>query len=120
MPTMAGAFTYDLYKNYKILDANDVTLIGIGFVAAFLSGLVVVRGFLNFISRHGFKPFAWWRIVVGCFGLAACGCLAEGGAVRPSRLAPLAPQDEVGRASHYGPHPEVLATGQPRRTQDAA
>ncbi len=70
MPTMAGAFTYDLYKNYKILDANDVTLIGIGFVAAFLSGLVVVRGFLNFISRHGFKPFAWWRIVVGCFGLA--------------------------------------------------
>ena len=70
MPTMAGAFAYDLYKNYKILDTNDVTLIAIGFVAAFLSGLVVVRGFLNFISRHGFTPFAWWRIVVGCFGLA--------------------------------------------------
>ena len=70
MPTMAGAFAYDLYKNYKILDMNDVALIGIGFVAAFLSGLVVVRGFLNFISRHGFAPFAWWRIVVGCFGLA--------------------------------------------------
>ncbi len=70
MPTMAGAFAYDLYKNHKILDANDVTLIGIGFVAAFVSGLIVVRGFLNFISRHGFTPFAWWRIVVGCFGLA--------------------------------------------------
>ncbi len=70
MPTMAGAFAYDLYKNYKILDTNDVALIGIGFVAAFVSGLVVVRGFLNFISRHGFTPFAWWRIIVGCFGLA--------------------------------------------------
>ncbi len=70
MPTMAGAFAYDLYKNYKILDTNDVALIGIGFVAAFISGLIVVRGFLNFISRHGFTPFAWWRIVVGCFGLA--------------------------------------------------
>ncbi len=72
MPTMAGAFAYDLYNNYKILDTNDVALIGIGFVAAFVSGLVVVRGFLNFISRHGFTPFAWWRIIVGCFGLAAC------------------------------------------------
>ncbi len=70
MPTMAGAFTYDLYKNHRILDANDVTLIAIGFVAAFASGLIVVRGFLNFISRHGFTPFAWWRIIVGCFGLA--------------------------------------------------
>jgi undecaprenyl-diphosphatase len=70
MPTMAGAFAYDLYKNYRLLDASDVTLIAIGFVAAFISGLVVVRGFLNFISKHGFAPFAWWRIVVGCLGLA--------------------------------------------------
>jgi undecaprenyl-diphosphatase len=70
MPTMAGAFAYDLYKNYRILDATDVTLIGIGFLAAFVSGLIVVRGFLDFISKHGFAPFAWWRIVVGCLGLA--------------------------------------------------
>jgi undecaprenyl-diphosphatase len=70
MPTMAGAFLYDLFKSYKILSANDVMLITIGFVAAFISGLIVVRGFLDFISRHGFTPFAWWRIVVGCCGLA--------------------------------------------------
>lgn len=70
MPTMAGAFTYDLLKNYKILDANDVSLIAIGFAAAFVSGLIVVRGFLNFVSRHGFRLFAWWRIIVGAAGLA--------------------------------------------------
>jgi len=70
MPTMAGAFAYDLYKNYRILDGNDVALIGVGFLAAFIAGLVVVRGFLDFISKHGFAPFAWWRIVVGCLGLA--------------------------------------------------
>ncbi len=71
MPTMAGAFAYDLYKNHKLLSFDDVAAVGVGFVVAFVSALVVVRGFLNFISRHGFTPFAWWRIIVGCFGLAA-------------------------------------------------
>ncbi len=70
MPTMAGAFLYDLLKSYKLLTFNDAMLIFVGFVAAFVSGLLVVRGFLDFISRHGFTPFAWWRIVVGSLGLA--------------------------------------------------
>jgi undecaprenyl-diphosphatase len=70
MPTMAGAFLFDLLKSYKFLNANDVLLIVIGFSAAFVSGLLVVRGFLDFISKHGFTPFAWWRIIVGCLGLA--------------------------------------------------
>jgi undecaprenyl-diphosphatase len=71
MPTMAGAFAYDLYKNYKLLEFDDVMLIIIGFIAAFVSGLFVVRGFLQFVSRHGFAFFAWWRIVVGTAGLIA-------------------------------------------------
>lgn len=70
MPTMAGAFAYDLYKNYKFLDSHDVGLIVVGFVAAFLSGLLVVNGLLTFVSRHGFSTFAWWRIIVGAAGLA--------------------------------------------------
>lgn len=68
MPTMAGAFAYDLMKNYKLLQFNDTLLIIIGFVAAFFSALYVVRGFLQFVSSHGFKPFAWWRIIVGVLG----------------------------------------------------
>ncbi len=71
MPTMAGAFAYDLFKNYKLLEFDDVLLIVIGFVAAFVSGLYVVRGFLQFVSRHGFAFFAWWRIIVGSLGLVA-------------------------------------------------
>ena len=70
MPTMAGAFAYDLLKNYKTLTVDDVTLIAIGFVAAFGSALIVVRSFLDFVSKRGFAPFAWWRIIVGLFGLA--------------------------------------------------
>ena len=71
MPTMAGAFAFDLLKSYKTLAFDDVMAVVIGFVFAFLTGLVVVRGFLGFVSKHGFTPFAWWRIIVGCFGLAA-------------------------------------------------
>jgi undecaprenyl-diphosphatase len=71
MPTMAGAFAYDLYKNYRSLAFDDVVAVGIGFVVAFIAALFVVKTFLGFVSRHGFTPFAWWRIIVGCFGLAA-------------------------------------------------
>jgi undecaprenyl-diphosphatase len=70
IPTMTAAFGYDLLKSYKLLDSTDALLIVAGFVAAFLSGLVVVRGFLGFVGRHGFLPFAWWRIIVGLAGAA--------------------------------------------------
>ena len=70
MPTMAGAFSYDLLKNYSSLSTDDVTLIVAGFLAAFVSALLVVRTLLAYVSRHGYTPFAWWRIVVGAAGLA--------------------------------------------------
>lgn len=70
MPTMAGAFAWDLIKNYKNLTLNDGGLILIGFVMAFASGLFVVRGLLNYVSKRGFSLFAWWRLIVGSAGLA--------------------------------------------------
>lgn len=71
MPTMAGAFAWDLYKNIGILDLSDFSYVAVGFLAAFASAVVVVRALLDFVSRHGFSLFAWWRIAVGCIGLAA-------------------------------------------------
>ena len=71
MPTMAGAFAYDLYKNYEILSFDDAAVIGVGFVAALVAALLVVRALLDFVSRHGYAPFAWWRIGVGTVGLLA-------------------------------------------------
>ncbi len=68
MPTMAGAFAYDLYKNLDSIDMSAGLIISLGFVVAFLAALIVVRGFLGFVSRHGFALFAWWRIVVGAIG----------------------------------------------------
>ncbi|HYD15193.1 MAG TPA: undecaprenyl-diphosphate phosphatase [Hyphomicrobium sp.] len=71
MPTMAGAFALDLYKNWDRLHVSDALPIGAGFVMAFVTGVVVVKFALDFIGRHGFAPFAWWRIAVGALGLAA-------------------------------------------------
>jgi len=50
MPTMAGAFAYDLYKNYKMLDLHDAGLIAVGFVTALISGIFVVRGLLGYVE----------------------------------------------------------------------
>ena len=69
MPTMAGAFTLDLYKNRHLLSFDDGIVIGLGFIAAFVSALLVVRSLLDFVSRRGYAPFAWWRIAVGTLGL---------------------------------------------------
>lgn len=70
MPTMAGAFAYDLLKNYKTLTFDDTMLIVVGFVAAFFAALLVVKTFLDYVSRRGFALFAWWRIIIGAAGLA--------------------------------------------------
>ncbi|MEZ5851782.1 MAG: undecaprenyl-diphosphate phosphatase [Hyphomicrobiaceae bacterium] len=71
MPTMTGAFAYDLYKSYGDLDLTQATSIGIGFVTSCIAGALVVRYLLAFVGNHGFAPFAWWRIVVGGIGLGA-------------------------------------------------
>lgn len=71
MPTMAGAFTYDLYKNWSVLDTSDLTMIAVGFVSAFIAGVLVVRTVLDFIAVRGLSFFGWWRILVGGLGLGA-------------------------------------------------
>lgn len=69
IPTMVGAFSYDLYKNRDAIDAAHAGIIGVGFVTAFISGMVVIRVMLDFVAKRGFAPFAWWRIAVGLLGL---------------------------------------------------
>ncbi len=69
MPTMLGATVYDLYKNWSLLSWDHGGIIALGFVAAFVTAMVVVSAFVRFISRHGFGVFAWYRIAVGSLAL---------------------------------------------------
>ncbi len=69
IPTMFAATFYDIYKNYDVLSLEDSGIIAAGFISAFISALFVVKIAINFISKHGFMPFAIYRIIVGCLML---------------------------------------------------
>ena len=76
IPTMSGAFAYDLYKNFGQMNANNTLLVAVGFVTSFVAALIVVKFFLDYVARNGFGLFAWWRVIVGTLGLIG---LALGG-----------------------------------------
>jgi undecaprenyl-diphosphatase len=65
VPTMLAASALDLYQHWRELNADNLLVIVIGFVTAFIAALIVVRWLIGFVSRHGFGPFAWYRIALG-------------------------------------------------------
>ena len=69
VPTMLGATTLELADSRDALAAGLGPVgwneIAIGFAVSFIVALVVIRGFVAFVSRSGFAPFAWYRIVAG-------------------------------------------------------
>jgi undecaprenyl-diphosphatase len=71
IPTMVGAFAYDFYKNRAEMTIDHVGIVAIGFVVSFITAMIVVKTFLNYVTRNGFTFFAWWRVVVGTLGLIA-------------------------------------------------
>jgi len=72
MPTMVGAFAYELYKSRGDLAlGSNVAVIAVGFLFSFIFGWIVVKTFLGYVQRHSFALFAWWRILVGSVGLLA-------------------------------------------------
>lgn len=76
VPTMLGATTLELATKSHELTAGATVgwgEIAIGFAVSFVVALAVIRAFVTYISRHGFAPFAWYRIVLG---VAAIGWLA--------------------------------------------
>lgn len=83
VPTMFGATVYKGYKLIKeggteLITANLDTLI-IGNVVAFIVALLAIKFFINFVSKHGFQAFGWYRIIVGgaILIMLACGVNLE-------------------------------------------
>lgn len=73
VPTMVGATTLELLSAKDELMAGTGTVgwseIAIGFVVSFVVALVVIKAFMAFVSKSGFAPFAWYRIVAGALAL---------------------------------------------------
>lgn len=69
IPTMLGATTLALWKARHNLGDGQLTAIAIGFVVSFIVAMLVIRWFLKVVMRHGFAPFAWYRIAAGAIAL---------------------------------------------------
>jgi undecaprenyl-diphosphatase len=80
MPTMAAATLYELQKYVRgkdenvigvsHIDAHGWVVLAIGFVVSFVVAYAAVAWFLAWVRRHGFVPFAVYRIIVGALVLA--------------------------------------------------
>jgi undecaprenyl-diphosphatase len=68
VPTMFAATAYKLLKFYKegnTLGSHEITLLAIGNLVAFIVALLAIKSFINFLTKHGFKLFGYYRIAVG-------------------------------------------------------
>ena len=62
---MLGATAIKLWKVREIVTVADIPVFGVGFVVAFVSAVIVIRGLIAYVFHRSFTPFAWFRI---CFG----------------------------------------------------
>jgi undecaprenyl-diphosphatase len=69
VPTLTGATALQLFKHGDAMKQDDFGLLAIGFVVSFVVAWVVIKGFLSIVTRFGFAPFAWYRIVAGVAAL---------------------------------------------------
>jgi undecaprenyl-diphosphatase len=69
VPTMMAATVYALWKDRALLSADDLDMIAIGFTAAFVVAVIVVKAFVALVGKYGFAPFAYYRIIVGSAAL---------------------------------------------------
>ncbi len=65
VPTMAAATGYDLLKTPVQFSHNDIVLLIVGLVTAFIVAWIAVKAFISFVEKHGFAFFGWYRIAVG-------------------------------------------------------
>jgi undecaprenyl-diphosphatase len=72
VPTMLGATVLELAKKGDQITSASVGWgsIALGFIVSFVVALLVIRWFVGLVSRHGFGPFAWYRIIAGIGALA--------------------------------------------------
>ena len=70
IPVMAGAFTVDAWQSRDQLSLDHIGLVAVGFAMSFVVALAVIRAMLAIVTRNGYAPFGWLRIVIGGVGLA--------------------------------------------------
>jgi undecaprenyl-diphosphatase len=70
VPTLSGATVMQLFRHGDTLTPDMAWWIALGSVVSFVVAIVVVKAFISIVTRFGFAPFAWYRIVAGAGALA--------------------------------------------------
>ena len=68
VPTMLGATSKKLYDYYNaglVLSTEEINLLLVGNSIAFIVAIIPIKSFIDFLSKHGFKLFGYYRIVFG-------------------------------------------------------
>jgi undecaprenyl-diphosphatase len=65
VPTMFAASALKLFENYKLINGDNLNVLIVGNVVSFIVAMIAIKSFIAFLTKHGFKWFGWYRIVVG-------------------------------------------------------
>ena len=65
VPTMAAASAYKLLKDYKQFNSDNIGMLLVGNLVAFVVALLAIKFFITFLQKNGFKVFGYYRIIVG-------------------------------------------------------
>lgn len=68
VPTMFAATIYKMFEFYKdggTFGSNEITLLVVGNVVAFIVAILAIKSFISFLTKHGFRVFGYYRILVG-------------------------------------------------------
>jgi undecaprenyl-diphosphatase len=70
IPTMVAASGYSLLKHGASLSVLQWEVLAVGFVVSFFVAWAVIAFLMNYIRKHDFKPFGWYRIALGVVVIA--------------------------------------------------
>jgi undecaprenyl-diphosphatase len=65
VPTMLAASAFELYKNFETINPENIGLLILGNIVAFIVAMIAIKGFISFLTKHGFKMFGYYRIIIG-------------------------------------------------------
>jgi undecaprenyl-diphosphatase len=65
VPTMLGATAYKLFKFKGLFGSDELLVLVIGNVVAFVVAIIAIKTFINILTKHGFRWFGYYRIIIG-------------------------------------------------------
>lgn len=65
VPTMFAAASYKLLENYEVITSQNISVLLIGNLVAFIVAMIAIKTFIALLTKYGFKMFGYYRIVVG-------------------------------------------------------